>query len=91
MKVTHRRTKTNDIDFAFVGFPITSIDKYTPEGATIVGVTDKSVDIQLDVDLMDESVSFDTLFEAMEKYDSPDLFSLFLPMSSLPLTFPSAV
>lgn len=68
MKVTHRKAKTKDIDFAFVGFPITSVEKYTPADAVAVRLSDKAVDIQLGVELIDASVSFDTLSDAVEKW-----------------------
>lgn len=32
MKVTHKKTKTS-LDFTFVGFPVTSLEKYVPENA----------------------------------------------------------
>jgi len=68
MKVTHRKTKTTDIDFCFVGFPMTSIDKYTPEGARTERTSEKSLDILLEEDLIDDSVSYETLLDAVEKW-----------------------
>ena len=41
LKVTHRMLKGGE-DIIFVGFPLTSIDRYTPEGATVLPSGDKS-------------------------------------------------
>lgn len=68
MKVTHRKTKTTDVDFAFVGFPLTSIEKYTPDGATTEVIGEKMVDILLDTNLIDDAVSYTTLSEAVVKW-----------------------
>lgn len=46
MKVTHRLLKGGG-DIAFVGFPLTSLERYTPEGAVVSLSGDKGVDMML--------------------------------------------
>lgn len=46
LKVTHRLLKGGE-DIVFVGFPLTSLERYTPREATVVPVDDKCVDIVL--------------------------------------------
>lgn len=40
-KVTHRHMKGIDQSIAFVGFPVTNLEKITPDGAKLVNVSDK--------------------------------------------------
>ena len=51
LKVTHRLLKSGD-DIVFVGFPLTSIDRYTPQGATIAPTGENSIDIILPADVL---------------------------------------
>ena len=46
LKVTHRLLKGGE-DIVFVGFPLTSLDRYTPEGAVVLSSGDKSVEMAL--------------------------------------------
>lgn len=46
LKVTHRLLKSGE-DIVFVGFPLTSFDRYTPHGALVSPSGDKSVEITL--------------------------------------------
>lgn len=46
MKVTHRMLKGGE-GIVFVGFPLTSLERYTPREASVVTVDDKCVDIHL--------------------------------------------
>ena len=46
LKVTHRLLKGGN-DIVFVGFPLTSLDRYTPQGATVLPSGDKSVELAL--------------------------------------------
>ena len=46
LKVTHRLLKGGE-DIIFVGFPLTSIDRYTPEGAEVFPLSDKSIEMTL--------------------------------------------
>ncbi len=46
LKITHRLLKGGE-DVAFVGFPVTSIERYTPEGASVKTLENNNVDIVL--------------------------------------------
>ena len=50
LKVTRRLLKTGE-DIVFVGFPITSIERYTPQGAALVPAGDKTCDMTLPEDV----------------------------------------
>lgn len=44
LKVTHRLLKNGE-DIVFVGFPITSLERYTPEGCTVSPLGENNVEI----------------------------------------------
>lgn len=46
-KTTKRKFKNDDTTMVFVGFPVTSMSKYTPDGAEMNVGEDKSVQIEL--------------------------------------------
>lgn len=46
-KVTHRHVKGIDQTIAFVGFPLSSLDKRKPEGAVVETVADKHIVVSL--------------------------------------------
>ena len=49
LKITHRLLKGGN-DIVFVGFPLTSLDRYTPQGATVLPSGDKNVEMVLPAD-----------------------------------------
>lgn len=49
LKVTHRLLKNGE-DIVFVGFPVTSIERYTPEGAVVSPCDDNNTDLLLSVE-----------------------------------------
>ena len=46
-KPTHRILKDSDDSIVFVGFPLTSLERYTPEGASVAVAGEKCVDMVL--------------------------------------------
>ena len=46
-KATKRRFKSEDVAVVFIGFPVTSLERYTPEGAEVTTAGDKSVEMLL--------------------------------------------
>lgn len=42
-KVTHRQIKNTEESVVFVGFPITSLERYVPENASVVEMEDKVI------------------------------------------------
>jgi hypothetical protein len=60
MKVTHRLLKSSD-DIVFVGFPVTSADKYLPEGATAKSTDDKYCEITLPMSVFPSDADMEAL------------------------------
>lgn len=60
LKVTHRLLKGGD-DIVFVGFPITSIDRYTPKGSAVLPSGENSIDIVLPADVFSSFTEIETL------------------------------
>lgn len=67
-KPTHRLLKDSDDSIVFVGFPLTSLERYTPEGATIVPVDEKCVDIVLSGGLFVSDTDIETLATEFENW-----------------------
>ena len=59
LKVTHRLLKGGD-DIVFVGFPLTSLDRYTPRGAEVAPTGENSIDIVLPADVFPTSSESET-------------------------------
>ena len=62
LKVTHRLLKGGD-DIVFVGFPLTSLDRYTPQGAAVSPTGENSIDIILPADVFPAAIERETLTE----------------------------
>lgn len=60
LKVTHRILKGGE-DIVFVGFPLTSLDRYTPEGTSVAPVDDKAVALMLPPSAFPSDVEADAL------------------------------
>ena len=56
LKVTHRFVKSGE-DIVFIGFPLTSLERYTPQGAAVMPVDDKLIDITLSASDIPTNVS----------------------------------
>lgn len=67
MKVTHRLLKGGE-DIVFVGFPLTSLDRYTPQGAIISPSGDKSIAMALPSDVFTPETDIESLKEAFEDW-----------------------
>ena len=67
LKVTHRLLK-GGADIVFVGFPLTSIDRYTPEGAVVLPSGDKSIEITLPAEAFAPDVDIESLWKAFEDW-----------------------
>ena len=62
-KPTHRLIKDSEDSIVFVGFPVTSLQKYTPQDAEVSFNGDKSVSIRLPQSLLEESGGAETMAE----------------------------
>ena len=60
LKVTHRVLKGGE-DIIFVGFPLTSLERYTPEGAAVLPLDDKGIEITLPADVFPPVADCETL------------------------------
>ena len=69
-KPTHRLLKNSDESVVFVGFPQTSLDRYTPEGATISVGEDKVVEMVLADDLLVCDMTIEDLKQDFENWKS---------------------
>ena len=63
-KVTHRYVKCIEQTIAFVGFPMMSLEKRTPEGAQVVHIAEKHIAM----DLLDRGDSLD-IEELQREYE----------------------
>ncbi len=71
MKVTHKPMKNSEETFCYVGFPVSSIEKYTPEGTTVEEKGEKTIDIRLVPPLMTSSSELSDLDFAEWKNTQP--------------------
>ena len=62
LKVTHRLLKGGE-DIIFVGFPLTSLDRYTPEGAVVLPSGDKSLEMTLPADAFAPDIDMESLWK----------------------------
>lgn len=63
LKITKRQYKNIDDTTVFVGFPITSLQKFTPEGASVQAIDDKTVAVTLPENLFPEDADIAALQE----------------------------
>ncbi|MCQ2605321.1 MAG: hypothetical protein MJ204_02115 [Bacteroidales bacterium] len=66
LKVTNRLIKSLGKPMAFVGFPLSSIEKFTPQGASIIPETDGSVKMVMPLEINDAEL-FKSEFEAWQQ------------------------
>lgn len=69
-KVTHRLLKNSDESIVFVGFPQTSLERYTPEGASVMVGNDKVVAMTLADDMMVCDMTIEDLKVDFENWKS---------------------
>lgn len=67
LKVTHRLLKGGN-DIVFVGFPLTSLDRYTPQGATVLPSGDKSVELALPAEAFAPCTDVESLWKGFEDW-----------------------
>ena len=60
-KPTHRLLKNTEDSVVFVGFPMTSLERHTPEGATVAEQEDKTVAVILPETVFGEKVTIEQL------------------------------
>lgn len=67
LKVTHRLLKGGE-DIIFVGFPLTSLDRYTPQGAVVSPLDDKSIMMVLPANVFASESDIDSLRTSFENW-----------------------
>ena len=67
LKITHRLLKGGN-DIVFVGFPLTSLDRYTPQGATVLPSGDKSVEMVLPAEAFALGTDVESLWKDFEEW-----------------------
>jgi hypothetical protein len=67
LKVTHRLLKGGE-DIIFVGFPLTSLDRYTPEGAAVLPSGDKSIEMTLPAEAFATDIDMESLRKGFEDW-----------------------
>lgn len=68
-KATHRRVQKNAQDtMVFVGFPTSSLEKYTPEGASVQRLDDNRVQIVLPETVFEPQSTAETLADDFENW-----------------------
>lgn len=60
LKITHRLLKGGE-DIVFVGFPLTSLNRYTPTGTMVLPTGDKSVEIRLSANVFSPDADIESL------------------------------
>lgn len=67
LKVTHRLLKGGE-DIVFVGFPLTSLERYTPQGASVTASDDKSIVMALPDDVFAHETDNDSIRVGFEHW-----------------------
>lgn len=67
-KVTHRNMKGIEKTVLFIGFPVVSLQKHTPEGATVTNVDEKSVDVQFPNAMIPDDMTADMMLVDFEQW-----------------------
>ena len=67
LKVTHRLLKRGG-DIIFVGFPLTSFDRYTPQGAVVSLSGDKSIEMTLPAQAFAPDIDMESLWKSFEDW-----------------------
>ena len=67
-KVTKRKLKNIEQPVLFVGFPITSLQKYMPEGVDVAATSEKSIDLILPEEMVPDDVTADMMQVDFEQW-----------------------
>ena len=68
LSVSRKKTRSGDGDFAFVGFPLKSMEKFIPYHTGFVPVSDSQIDVTVELPPMDMEMSYGNLKEAFEAW-----------------------
>jgi hypothetical protein len=68
LNVSRKKTKNGENDFAFVGFPLKSLEKFIPNNTGFTPVNDTQIDISIELPATDTEISFEMLAQAFEEW-----------------------
>lgn len=68
LTVSRKRVKNGDDDFAFVGFPLKSLEKFIPYHNNFQPVSDTQIDVTIEFPATDGDISYETLLQAFEEW-----------------------
>ena len=68
LNVSRRRVKNSDGDFAFVGFPLKSLEKFIPYYTEFTSVNDTQIDISIELPATDDELTYEALSQAVEEW-----------------------
>lgn len=68
LTVSRKKVKSGDGDFAFVGFPLKSLEKFLPYRNSFSPVSDTQIDVSVELPPGDDELSFESMQDAFEKW-----------------------
>ena len=68
LNVSRKRVKNGDGDFAFVGFPLKSMEKFIPYQTAFTPINDSQIDISIELPATDAEISYEVLSQSFEDW-----------------------
>lgn len=68
LTVTRKKDKNSDGTFAFVGFPLNSLDKYIPNNIEFKPISDGQIDIQIELPADIGEISFEAISKKIDEW-----------------------
>lgn len=68
LNVSRKKTKSGDNDFAFVGFPLKSLEKFIPYQTGFKPINDTQIDVSIELPATDTGLSLEMLTQAFEEW-----------------------
>lgn len=71
LNVSRKKVKSGEGDFAFVGFPLKSLEKFIPYQTGFNPISDTQIDVSIELPATDTELSLETLTQAFEEWKQP--------------------
>lgn len=68
LNVSRKKTKSGDNDFAFVGFPLKSMEKFIPYHTSFTPVNDCQIDITIELPATETPISYEVLQQSFDEW-----------------------
>jgi hypothetical protein len=68
LNVSRKKTKSGDSDFAFVGFPLKSLEKFIPYQTGFTPVNDTQIDVTIELPVLEVELSYESLGQMYEQW-----------------------